>query len=72
MTGRSCGFGFVTMTNADHGKAEIEAIGGTEFDGRSLKVNEARLKTERPSGGNCDGSSRNRRSFVGQAFQPCR
>jgi len=47
-TGRSRGFGFVTMPDSDAANAAIEAINGTELDGRTLNVNEAR---PRPSGG---------------------
>ena len=43
-TGRSRGFGFVEMTNDDEGRAAIEALNGTELDGRTLVVNEARPK----------------------------
>ena len=60
VTGRSRGFGFVTMTDSDQGKAAIEAVDGTEYDGRNLKVNEARPKTERPSGRSRDGGGRDR------------
>jgi RNA recognition motif-containing protein len=48
MTGRSRGFGFVTMTNDDEAMKAIEALNGAEVDGRKLTVNEARPMTERP------------------------
>ena len=48
MTGRSKGFGFVEMPNADEAKAAIEAINGIEFGGRPLRVNESRPREERP------------------------
>ena len=41
-TGRSRGFGFVEMS--DGGAAAIEALNGTEVDGRELVVNESRPK----------------------------
>jgi cold-inducible RNA-binding protein len=41
-TGRSRGFGFVEMANADEAKAAIEQLDGQDFGGRRLKVNEAR------------------------------
>ena len=41
-TGRSRGFGFVEMS--DGGEAAIEALNGTEIDGRELVVNESRPK----------------------------
>jgi len=40
-TGRSRGFGFVEMSEEDANTA-MEALNGNEFQGRSLKVNEAR------------------------------
>ena len=42
MTGRSKGFGFVEMASDEEAKKAIETINGTELDGRSLTVNEAR------------------------------
>jgi len=41
-TGRPRGFGFVTMDSAGAMESAIENIDGTEFGGRTLKVNEAR------------------------------
>ena len=41
-TGSSRGFGFVEMS--DGGEAAIEALNGTEVDGRELVVNESRPK----------------------------
>ena len=49
MTGRSRGFGFVEME--DGGEAAIEGMNGKELQGRVLTVNEARPRTDRPSGG---------------------
>ena len=40
MTNRSRGFGFVEMS--DGAEAAIEALNGTEVDGRELVVNESR------------------------------
>jgi RNA recognition motif-containing protein len=51
-TGRPRGFGFVEMSNADASRA-MQALNGMDFDGRSLKINEAQDKAR--SGG---GSSR--------------
>lgn len=45
-TGRSRGFGFVDMEDADAQKA-IEAMAGYSWDGREITCNEARPKTER-------------------------
>lgn len=50
-TGRSRGFGFVTMPEDGEANAAIEALNGTEVEGRTLTVNEARPKTDRPRGG---------------------
>jgi RNA recognition motif-containing protein len=47
MSGRSRGFGFIEMEDADADKA-VEVINGKEIDGRKLVVNEARAKEERP------------------------
>jgi RNA recognition motif-containing protein len=48
-TGRPRGFGFVEMSSADASRA-MQALNGTDFDGRSLKVNEAQER-ERSGGG---------------------
>ncbi len=45
--GRSKGFGFVEMPNQDEGKKAIQELDGTDFMGRTLKVNEARPKPKR-------------------------
>ena len=47
-SGRSKGFGFVTMNDNEEGNAAIEAINGIDLGGRALKVNEARPREERP------------------------
>jgi RNA recognition motif-containing protein len=39
-TGRPRGFGFVEMSNADASRA-MQALNGTDFEGRSLRVSEA-------------------------------
>jgi RNA recognition motif-containing protein len=48
-TGRPRGFAFVEMSNADASRA-MQALNGTDMDGRSLKVNEAQDRER--SGGN--------------------
>ena len=48
MTGRSRGFGFVTMGDNAEGTAAINALNGKEVNGRALTVNEARAREERP------------------------
>ena len=44
-TGRSRGFGFVEM--AEGGDAAIQGLHGTDFQGRTLTVNEAKPREER-------------------------
>ena len=58
-TGRSRGFGFVEMTNAEDGEKAIAALNGSQLGGRTLNVNEARPKAER-SGGGGGGGGRDR------------
>ena len=53
-TGRSRGFGFVEMTNAEDGEKAIAALNGSQVGGRTLNVNEARPKTEHAGGGGRD------------------
>jgi RNA recognition motif-containing protein len=50
-TGRSRGFAFVEMTDAGEAEKAIAALNGTELQGRALKINEAKPKTDRPGGG---------------------
>lgn len=45
-TNRSKGFGFVEMPNDEEAKAAIDALNGTEIDGRNIVVNESRPKEE--------------------------
>ncbi len=47
-TGRSKGFGFVDMPEDSHGEEAINKLNGEMVDGRNLKVNKARPKTDRP------------------------
>jgi RNA recognition motif-containing protein len=50
-TGQPRGFGFVEMGDDGEGEKAIVALNGTDHDGRTLNVGEARPKTERSSGG---------------------
>ena len=50
-SGRSKGFGFIEMPQADQAQAVISALNGTDLDGRSITVNEARARTESGGGG---------------------
>ena len=47
-TGRSRGFGFVTLENAAEGEAALKAVSGKSFSGRNLTVNEAKPREDRP------------------------
>jgi RNA recognition motif-containing protein len=51
-TGRSKGFGFVEMGSDAEAQAAIDALNGTQHEGRPLTVNEARPK---PTGGGGGG-----------------
>lgn len=57
-TGRSKGFGFVEMSDADAARAAIQALNDTEQDGRRLSVNEAKPREERGSRGGRGGGYR--------------
>ncbi len=54
-TGKSRGFGFVEMANDAEARAAIAALNGKELDGREIKVNEAKPKTDRSGGGSRGG-----------------
>ena len=49
-TGRPRGFGFVEMSDTDASRA-MQALNGTDFEGRPLKVSEAQDR-QRPGGSN--------------------
>lgn len=54
-TGRSRGFGFVEMGSDDEAQKAIDTLNGTEIEGRTLTVNEARPQERRPGGGGGGG-----------------
>jgi len=56
-TGRSKGFAFVSMSNDEEAKKAIEGLNGSELNGREIKVNEARPKTDTKPRGNGGGRS---------------
>src|SRR5215472_9578261 len=72
-TGRFRGFAFVEMTNASEADKAIAALNGTDLGGRTLNINEAKPKSERPrrggyrSGG---GGGRGRDDYRGHPRQP--
>lgn len=47
-TGRPKGFGFVTMNDDAQAQSAIEALNGKDFEGRSLRINEAKPQEKRP------------------------
>ncbi len=54
-TGRSRGFAFVEMSDAGEADRAINALNGTQLDGRSLNINEARPKPQGGGGGGYRG-----------------
>ncbi len=52
---RSKGFGFVEMPDNDAAQKAIEALHDTEVMGRTIAVNEAEERKERPRGGGFGG-----------------
>lgn len=50
-SGQSKGFAFVEMENEAEAEAAIKALDNSEVDGRSIVVNIARPKEDRPAGG---------------------
>jgi cold-inducible RNA-binding protein len=58
MTGRSKGFGFVEMSSPEEAQTGMDALNGTDVEGRTLVVNEARPREDRGGGG--FGGGRNR------------
>ncbi|MBY5991923.1 RNA recognition motif domain-containing protein [Ferrimonas balearica] len=48
-TGRSKGFGFVEMPNAEEGQSAISALNEQPLSGRNIRVNEARPREPRPA-----------------------
>lgn len=53
-TGQSRGFGFVEMSSGGEAQKAIEALNGTQLDGRTLVVNEAKPQERREGGGGGD------------------
>lgn len=48
-TGRSRGFGFVEMPNDAEGQKAIDELNGAEYDGKTISVNIARPREDKPS-----------------------
>ena len=64
-TGRSKGFGFVTMGSDGEAQAAIAALNGQELDGRALTVNEAKPREDRPRSGGFGGGGGGRGGYGG-------
>ncbi|MDT9341064.1 RNA-binding protein [Trichodesmium erythraeum 21-75] len=56
-TGRPRGFGFVEMNNEAEEQKAIEALDGAEWMGRDIKVNKAKPREDRGSGGSRSSKS---------------
>ena len=54
-SGRSKGFAFVEMPDAEAAKAAINALNGNDVDSRTLNVNEAKPRADRSGGGGGGG-----------------
>jgi RNA recognition motif-containing protein len=65
-TGRSRGFGFVEM--ADGAEEAIANLHGTQFQGRTLTVNEARPREERPRSSSRGGYGERAKSGYGRRY----
>src|SRR4249920_1669917 len=57
-TGQSRGFGFVEMSSNNEAQAAIQSLNGTQFEGRSLTVNEAKPMAKRDNFGGGGGGGR--------------
>jgi RNA recognition motif-containing protein len=54
-TGQSRGFGFVEMSTEEEAQKAITALNGTQLDGRTMTVNEAKPQEKRAGGGGYGG-----------------
>ena len=50
-TGRTKGFGFIEMASEAEAHAAIDSLNDTDYEGRPMKVNEARPQQRRSGGG---------------------
>jgi RNA recognition motif-containing protein len=62
-TGQSRGFGFVEMSTPQEASAAITALNGSQMDGRTLTVNEAKPQEPRSGGGRFGGGGEKRSRF---------
>src|SRR5687768_17690640 len=68
-TGQSRGFGFVEMSSGSEAQRAIESLNGTQLDGRTLTVNEAKPMAKRDNFG--EGGGRGNRSGGGGGRNRC-
>ncbi|MFI5307240.1 MAG: RNA recognition motif domain-containing protein [Polyangiales bacterium] len=59
-TGKSRGFGFVSMADAEGARKAMAQMSGATVDGRTLRVNEAEERSQGGGGGRSGGGSRQR------------
>lgn len=59
-TNRSRGFGFVTFVNEEDNQKAVDQLNGKELDGRTITVNLARPREDKPRRDNDGGSFRQR------------
>jgi len=59
-TGQSRGFGFVEMSSSAEAQSAIQSLNGTQFEGRSLTVNEAKPMAKRDNFGGGGGRNGDR------------
>lgn len=64
-SGQSKGFGFVEMSSSEEAQKAIAALNGTQMEGRTLVVNEARPQENRPRPGGAGGGGGPRKSRFG-------
>jgi RNA recognition motif-containing protein len=57
-TGRSRGFGFVEMPSDEEARNAIAQLDQAEYVGKTIRVSEARPKTDRPRSGGFGGGNR--------------
>jgi len=60
-TGRSRGFGFVEMPNDEEAKEAIDKLNQSDFEGKTITVNVAKPKTDRPRNEYGGGGGYNKR-----------
>lgn len=62
-TGQSRGFGFVEMASDDEAKKAIEALNGSDVNGRNIAVSVAKPREERPDRGSFQRGDNQNRGF---------